>query len=61
MLHGWAEQGNLMSVKMTFKLILGEGLKPDISTYTALLHGYGKFNETEKVKEIINEMEKKVC
>ncbi|KAK3752674.1 hypothetical protein QZH41_018475, partial [Actinostola sp. cb2023] len=57
MLLGWAEHGNLMSVKMTFNLLKSDGLKPDISTYAALLFGYGRFGETEKVKEIMKEME----
>lgn len=56
MLLGWAEHGNLMSIKMTLNLLKSDGLKPDLSTYAALLYGYGKFNNTDKVKEIMNEM-----
>jgi len=56
MLLGWAEQGSLMSVKMTLNLLKSDGLEPDLSTYAALLYGYGKFNNTEKLKEIMNDM-----
>ena len=60
LLHGWAQKGNLMSVKLLFKLLKREGLEPDIGTYAALLHGYGKFGDVDGVQSVIKEMEEKV-
>ncbi|XP_068730519.1 DNA-directed RNA polymerase, mitochondrial-like [Montipora capricornis] len=59
LLHGWAFQGNLMSIKLLFNLLKKEGLEPDIGTYAALLHGYGKFDNVEGIQNIIKEMEDK--
>ena len=60
LLHGWAQKGNLMSVKLVFNLMKNEGLEPDIGTYAALLHGYGKYKDVNGVQDIINEMREKV-
>ena len=60
LLHGWAQKGNLMSVKLLFKLLKREGLEPDMGTYAALLHGYGKFDDVDGVRSVIKEMEEKV-
>ena len=60
LLHGWAQKGNLMSVKLLFKLLKREGLEPDMGTYAALLHGYGKFDDVDGVRCVIKEMEEKV-
>ena len=60
LLHGWAQKGNLMSVKLLFKLLKREGLEPDMGTYAALLHGYGKFDDVDGVQSVIKEMEEKV-
>ena len=60
LLHGWAFQGNLMSIKLLFNLLKKEGLEPDIGTYAALLHGYGKFDNVKGIQNIIKEMEDKV-
>ena len=60
LLHGWAQKGNLMSVKLLFKLLKREGLEPDIGTYAALLHGYGKFGDVDGVQSVVKEMEEKV-
>ena len=60
LLHGWAQKGNLMSVKLVFKLLKNEGLEPDMGTYAALLHGYGKYNDAAGVQNVINEMKEKV-
>ena len=60
LLHGWAFQGNLMSIKLLFNLLKKEEVEPDIGTYAALLHGYGKFNNVDNIKNVIQEMEKKV-
>jgi len=59
LLHGWAFQGNLMSIKLLFNLLKKEEVEPDIGTYAALLHGYGKFNNVDNIKNVIKEMEKK--
>lgn len=60
LLHGWAFQGNLMSIKLLFNLLKKEEVEPDIGTYAALLHGYGKFNNVDNIKNVMKEMEKKV-
>ena len=60
LLHGWAQKGNLMSVKLLFKLLKREGLEPDMGTYAALLHGYGKFDDVDGVRSVIKEMEEQV-
>lgn len=60
LLHGWAQKGNLMSVKLVFNLLKNEGLEPDMGTYAALLHGYGKYSDVTGVKNVINEMKEKV-
>ena len=60
LLHGWAQKGNLMSVKLLFKLLKREGLEPDMGTYAAMLHGYGKFDDVDGVRNVIKEMEEKV-
>ena len=60
LLHGWAFQGNLMSIKLLFNLLKKEEVEPDIGTYAALLHCYGKFNNVDNIKNVIKEMEKKV-
>ena len=60
LLHGWAQKGNLMSVKLLFKLRKREGLEPDMGTYAAMLHGYGKFDDVDGVRSVIKEMEEKV-
>ena len=60
LLHGWAQKGNLMSIKLLFNLLKKEGLKPDIGTYAALLHGYGKFEDVDSIQNVIKEMEEKV-
>lgn len=60
LLHGWAQKGNLMSVKLLFKLLKREGLEPDMGTYAALLHGYGKFDDVDGVWSVIKEMEEQV-
>lgn len=60
LLHGWAQKGNLMSVKLLFKLLKREGLQPDMGTYAAMLHGYGKFDDVDGVRSVIKEMEEKV-
>ena len=49
-----------MSVKLVFNLLKNEGLEPDIGTYAALLHGYGKYKDVNGVQNIINEMREKV-
>ena len=49
-----------MSVKLVFKLLKNEGLDPDMGTYAALLHGYGKYKDVNGVQNIINEMKEKV-
>ena len=60
LLHGWAQKGNLMSFKLLFKLLKREGLEPDMGTYAAMLHGYGKFDNVDGVRSVIKEMEEKV-
>lgn len=60
LLHGWAQKGNLMSVKLLFKLLKREGLEPDMGTYAAMLHSYGKFDDVDGVRSVIKEMEEKV-
>ena len=60
LLHGWAQKGNLMSVKLVFNLLKNEGLEADMGTYAALLHGYGKYSDVIGVKNVINEMREKV-
>ena len=60
LLHGWAQKGNLMSVKLLFRLLKREGLEPDMGTYAAMLHGYGKFDDVDGVRSVIKEMEEKV-
>lgn len=60
LLHGWAQKGNLMSIKLLFNLLKKEGLEPDMGTYAALLHGYGKFDDVDGVQNVIKEMEEKV-
>lgn len=49
-----------MSVKLLFKLLKREGLEPDMGTYAAMLHGYGKFGDVDGVRSVIKEMEEKV-
>ena len=60
MLHGWAEQGNLLTVKMLYKLLLSEGLQPDMGTHAARLHCYGKCGDVEAVEQICKEMTEQV-
>jgi len=60
LLHGWAQKGNLMSIKLLFNLLKKEGLEPDMGTYVALLHGYGKFDDVDGIQNVIKEMEEKV-
>lgn len=60
LLHGWAQKGNLMSVKLLFKLLKREGLEPDMGTYAAMLQGYDKFDDVDGVRSVIKEMEEKV-
>ena len=60
LLHGWAQKGNLMSIKLLYNLLKNEGLEPDVGTYAALLHGYGKFDNLDGIRSVIKEMEVKV-
>ena len=60
LLHGWAQKGNLMGVKLLYKLLRNEGLEPDMETYAALLHGYGSFGDADGVRNVLQEMEEKV-
>ena len=60
MLHGWAEQGNLLTVQMLYKLLLREGLKPNMGTYAALLYCYGKCSDVDVIKRISEEMAERV-
>lgn len=60
LLHGWAQKGNIMSIKFLWNLLNTEGLEPDMGTYAALLHGYGKYGNKEGVQTILDEMKRKV-
>ena len=60
LLHGWAQKGNLMSIKLLYNLLKNEGLEPDMGTYAAMLHGYGKFDNMDGIRNVIKEMEDKV-
>ena len=61
MLHGWAEQENLATVKMLYQVLQKEELvEPDIGTYGALLHAYGKFADKDGIKKILQDLEDKV-
>ncbi|PFX31945.1 DNA-directed RNA polymerase, mitochondrial [Stylophora pistillata] len=59
LLHGWAQKGNIMSTKFLWDLLNNEGLEPDMGTYAALLHGYGKQSDKEGVQNILDEMKRK--
>lgn len=59
LLHGWAQKGNIMSIKFLWNLLNTEGLEPDMGTYAALLHGYGKYGNKEGVQTILDEMKRK--
>ncbi|XP_058961584.2 DNA-directed RNA polymerase, mitochondrial [Pocillopora verrucosa] len=59
LLHGWAQKGNIMSIKFLWNLLNTEGLEPDMGTYAALLHGYGKYGNKEGVQTILDEMKQK--
>ena len=49
-----------MSIKFLWNLLNTEGLEPDMGTYAALLHGYGKYGNKEGVQTILDEMKQKV-
>mgnify|MGYP001792857352 CR=1 FL=1 len=60
MIHGWAELENLATVKMLYQIIQKDNVEPDMGTYAALIHAYGKFDDKEGIKKILQDMKDKV-